>query len=168
MQDEDPVGCPLTPAEREARDAAVLASRDAMGVPQRVEQLPRDFDAALPFAGIRIPAGGAGELRLVSERACYPKRLYVPSDLARGMNVTNIVILNRGQEVPFFDGRDRAAELFDGVQVDGKPRDVPYGILPKVLADAGEAIVLRVKNSTAEDRPFAAMLAVDYSLTPGT
>lgn len=160
MSMEIPEESPLTPEETAAQEKVMRETQSA--APLRKELLPRDFDEALTSNGVQIPAGCERDLEIVPVRACFPKRLYCPVNVSKGVDVVNIIVIHEGDEVAFFAGRNFAAELFDGVKVEGKPRDKPYGFLPKVSADAGAKIVVRVRNTTTEDKPFAVVLAVDY------
>jgi len=124
----------------------------------RLGLLRRDFDEAIPFPGVRIPPGGEIALSLTPKRSCFPKRLYIPTEMADRMEVTNIIVVNKGEEIPFFDGM----KVVSPEHPEGGPRRKPYGILPRILHDGGEKIVLRVRNPHPVDRPFTAVLALEY------
>ncbi len=78
---------------------------------------------------------------------------------AKGFEVMNVLVPDGVEpEVPFFDGRARPAELFDG-----RETERPYGGLPKVFAKPDAVLRLEVRNGNKEPRPFTAVLSVAFA-----
>jgi hypothetical protein len=130
-----------------------------------------DWDVLVAFPVTELRAGCASSLSFcladhpeTRGRRVYPKRLYVPREVASGMEVRNVFVPDGVEEqVPLLDGRAWHAELFDGDRRDGQYRDVPYGLLPRVPAKVDATIVVEVKNPTVHDRTgFLVVMAVDY------
>lgn len=130
--------------------------------PLEVKSKDGELRLLLRSEGIVIPAGCQRTIRLEVEGSVTPTQLLIPPDCAEGMIVINVIVYNRQMETPFMDGQRRwHAELFDGALVDGLPRNVPYGSLPRVKTDPNTPVEIIVENPTLVDRPFALALVVD-------